>query len=421
MASPATPCAAPPLKVEEPEAATAQAAVPAEKIGKGAPVRAKTTASVAASKPVANGRVRKPAAKTPTGTKIRSKKLRLIAEAENIAATASATNNNSNNGDNGDNGDNKNSSSSSSSNSNSSSNNSSNNSSNSNSNNISNKRNNRGQESEGTSPTRATSGKHTPPPLPADDVFAKLPDDANPIDRAIFAQLALVWNEDAERWTEAMRRSFLDILPRARVTKSTATLGNQYVCRMVRENYAESGAIPTWGQFVVIRSMLGPAVCFRFKWAADFVKRYPLAREDSYEGVVPSQRQVVKDVMEGKAGMPLARNRKEGIMQLGRERTRRTKPRAAGVKKERSEVGAAFSADLKTEAEGEDETVKVDEDVWNEVAASAGRMDPAMWLAKQRRMYADKQALVMELQEDMRDIRKSLEAFKRMADVVMEG
>ncbi|OAQ98587.1 hypothetical protein LLEC1_08189, partial [Akanthomyces lecanii] len=238
--------------------------------------------------------------------------------------------------------------------------------------------------------------------------------------RAVFAQLALVWNEEAGRWTEAMQRSVLDILPRARVTKSTASLSNQYVCRMVRQNYTESGHIPTWGQFVVMRSMFGPAACFRFKWAVEFVKRYPLAREDAYEGVVPLQRQLVKDILEGKAGMPVARKTKEDVMQLEREKTRKRTPKPVGVKKQNHEASAGLLTQLKMEADEEDETVTVDEDVWNEAAASAGRINPGMWLAKQRQAYAEKEAQIKKLQKDMREICKSLDAFKRMADVVMK-
>ncbi|KAJ6786673.1 hypothetical protein PWT90_08542 [Aphanocladium album] len=214
-----------------------------------------------------------------------------------------------------------------------------------------------------------------------------------------------------------MQQSVLDTLPRARVTRSTANFGNHYLSRAAREG---SQAV-TWGQFIALRAMFGPAVCFRYEWAGRLAERYPLAREDAYEGVIPDK-VTVQDVLDGKAGMPVARRRKVSIMTLAPERSRKRGP--TGKRKANAEAEAEredWLADLKREESmaaeegGEDEVGKVGEDVWNEAAASAGRMDPAAAIAKMKEKYRAQEAEVKRLRASNDGIRRALMAFTNMA------
>ncbi|ATY63175.1 hypothetical protein A9K55_008439 [Cordyceps militaris] len=363
------PSAAATLKAEEPEAAAD--AAPGRASTK---PRAKQTAAAPSRsrKPAAKNRVAKPARARP---KTFSRKMSLIAEAESETAAFAA-------------------------------------------------------DGDGLVWTAPMPDGRIPAPRPSEDVFPRLPDDANPIDRATFERLALVWAEEAGRWTEDMQRSLLHNLPRARVTKSTATFSNHYISRTVRV----SGVVPTWGQFLALRVMFGPAVCFREQWAVEFARRYPLALEDAYDGVVPDTAHEVRNILDGKIGMPVVSRRKITIRELAkdRKRTRKRRPAAAAASQSQAAPGKKDD-DWAEEEEAEvvrmvagrqppkkDEVDEVAEDAWNEAAASAASMDPNTVIAKLRKRYCDQMAQIQRLRKDNDEIRKSLDAFNNMAAKVKD-
>ncbi|OAA73537.1 hypothetical protein ISF_00438 [Cordyceps fumosorosea ARSEF 2679] len=152
----------------------------------------------------------------------------------------------------------------------------------------------------------------------AGDILPQLPDDANAIDRAIFERLQLVWKEEASGWTEEMRQSLRSSMFRARVTRTTVKPSSHCTIRRLRRGKE----VPTWGEFVVLRTMFGAGVCFGEPWAEALAERHPLAREDAYGGVVPAQPRVATDVLDGKVGLRPASLRRISVRTLGPEKSR---------------------------------------------------------------------------------------------------
>lgn len=150
---------------------------------------------------------------------------------------------------------------------------------------------------------------------PSAEKFPELPDEANPIDKAIFQRLAEYWDEGAMHWTDEMRESLMTHLPRARVTKSTSGMSNHNLSKLLRQGQME----PDWGSFVILRVMFGPTSCFHQKWFAKLAKQYPQATEPECDGVIPSN---FADVLSGKADFVAPSKIKRKINQLGPEKSR---------------------------------------------------------------------------------------------------
>lgn len=274
-----------------------------------------------------------------------------------------------------------------------------------------------------------------PPPRPAKDVFPVLPEASNPIDRAIFARLAECWDEESGAWTEAMQRSLLENLPRARVTRSTATFANHYIARTLRQG---GGAVPSWGQFVVLRVMFGPAACFRQSWADELGKRYPIARQDAWDAVVPDDLKVVRRVLDGEDGMPVPRRRKVSIMTLRKEYTRKRSGgakkgnREATKEKEKEDEGGEIWANqglLTPESEGlgsgesrgtGGEVVEVSEAAWMQAASTASSMDPRDVIEKMKGKYHALNEEIKALEKSKEEIRSWLVAYTKMVELVKD-
>lgn len=150
---------------------------------------------------------------------------------------------------------------------------------------------------------------------PSAEKFPELPDEANPIDKAIFQRLAELWDEEAMQWTNEMRESLMTHLPRARVTKSTSGMSNHNLSKLLRQGQME----PDWGSFVILRVMFGPTSCFHQKWFAKLTKQYPQATEPACDGVIPSN---FAEVLSGKAEFVAPSKTKRKINQLGPEKSR---------------------------------------------------------------------------------------------------
>lgn len=150
---------------------------------------------------------------------------------------------------------------------------------------------------------------------PSAEKFPELPDEANPIDKAIFQRLAEYWDEEAMQWTDEMRASLMTHLPRARVTKSTYAMSNHNLSKLLRQGLME----PDWGSFVILRVMFGPTSCFHQKWFAKLAQRYPQATEPACDGVIPSN---FADVLSGKAEFVAPSKTKRKINQLGPDKSR---------------------------------------------------------------------------------------------------
>lgn len=264
-----------------------------------------------------------------------------------------------------------------------------------------------------------------PPPLPAEAVFSVLPEGANPIDRAVFVRLKECWEAEAGRWNEEMQRSFLENLCRARVTRSTAVFTNHYLPRTLRLNKL----VPTWGQFMVMRAMYGPAVCFRQKWALEFAARYPLAKEDAWEGVVPEDRDTIRGVLDGTMGMPTPRKRKISIMTLSKERRRlgRVIKRESMLDEADSGGGGGLLLNglIQTEisggkpevgSNGDGDVMEVDGDTWNkakEAAKVAMTMDPKDVILRMENKYKTQQEQVKMLQAQIDGLLESNAGIRR--------
>lgn len=386
-------------KQEETEPAAVNTAAPAKKPKRKYTRRAPKTSAPGQAKPAARKRVAKPGATTRTGTKAPGRQLDLIAAAARADAAFGP-----------DGPDNNNNSGSSS--------------------------------SGGGGPAVSVSAfsaprEPRPPPQPAAEVFSLLPPGHNPIDRTIFDRLALVWNEEASHWTTEMQQSVLANLPRARVTRSTATFANHYVSRTVQQR----GLVPSWGQFIVMRTMFGPARCFRTKWAAALAQRYPMTRYDAYEGVVPTEPQVIRDVLDGKVAMPTPGRRMESVVTLSKERTRRRGPKRKTSKAKKEEPADDEELDVKRkreeeergreefkmaaaaaaeEDEDDDEMPTVKEETWMATAAAAAALDPTRTVAQMRKKYYAQVAEMKRLRESNAQIQQHILKLNQLCTVAQE-
>lgn len=272
-----------------------------------------------------------------------------------------------------------------------------------------------------------------PPPQPARDVFPLLPATANPIDEAIFAALASAWDDEAGGWTPEMRDSFLETLPLARVTRTTAVITNHNISRRLRDGGGRGRA--AWGQFMALRVMFGPAACFRQPWAADLGRRYPLALEDAWEGVVPGNPAAILD---GVAGMPARGLRRMcSVRELDGEKRRRSRRGGGSAGKSGGESagggggGASGSGGVSgsggllfgisgtglemDNAPKQEDTVEIDESAWREArdAAAAG-MSPEDVVARLEERYKKQERQIKTLRESNEEIRRSVVQYTKM-------
>ncbi|KAK3187545.1 hypothetical protein K4F52_003603 [Lecanicillium sp. MT-2017a] len=265
-----------------------------------------------------------------------------------------------------------------------------------------------------------------PPPLEkAISFFPVLPQESNPIDEVILQRLAECWDEEASRWTLEMRESFIDNIPRARVTRATAQFANHSLSKAVRL----SNEIPTWGQWMILRIMFGPGMCSRQKWFKAFAAAFPLAREPAYDGVVPVN---AVDVLDGVAMMPLQRKRKSAsVWQLEPQRSRNRVPKdvtaliygsggALGLTKRVRSVlatdgvsdGGGVDIKLEEGAEGEDKEEM--EERWKRARTAvkaASKVTPRAAIRQLEQRYREQEMQIRGLRESNGGIRRALDGY----------
>lgn len=271
-----------------------------------------------------------------------------------------------------------------------------------------------------------------PPPEKAISFFPVLPQESNPIDEVILQRLAECWDEEASRWTLEMRESFIDNIPRARVTRATAQFANHSLSKAVRL----SNEIPTWGQWMILRIMFGPGMCSRQKWFKAFAAAFPLAREPAYDGVVPVN---AVDVLDGVAMMPLQRKRKSAsVWQLEPQRSRNRVPKdvtaliygsggALGLTKRARSVlatdgvsdGGGVGVKLEEGAEGEEKEEM--EERWKRARTAvkaASKVTPRAAIRQLEQRYREQEMQIRGLRESNGAIRRALDGYIEMLRLV---
>lgn len=111
----------------------------------------------------------------------------------------------------------------------------------------------------------------------------------NIVDWHIYNRLSSLWKTESQSWSEGERRDFVEWVPRARVTERENSMLDHPLAEHMRQCNA-----PSWGHFVILRTMFGASVCARQSWWAEFKGRYEnkgryerRAGEDAPPGVVP--------------------------------------------------------------------------------------------------------------------------------------
>ncbi len=266
-----------------------------------------------------------------------------------------------------------------------------------------------------------------PPPEKASSFFPVLPHESNPIDEVILQRLSECWDEEAARWTLEMRESFVDNIPRARVTRATAQFPNHSLSKAVRL----SNGIPSWGQWMILRVMFGPGMCSRQKWFKEFAGAFPLAREPAYDGVVPVN---AVDVLDGTAMMPLQRKRKSAsVWQLEPQRSRNRAPKdhtlTAGLGVPVKRAGPVLAdgisdggvLDVKQEEEANNDEKEEMEQRWKRARTAvkgASKVSPRVAIRQLEKRYREQELQIRGLKESNGTIRRAVEGYLEMLRLV---